>query len=48
MILQEIMYLFNYEPAISFTDFRTTAEFKYIQHLQNQEEQVQHFQCNIY
>lgn len=33
------VYLFNHEPARSFTDFRTTAEFKYIQHLQDQDEQ---------
>lgn len=39
LILQEIRYLLNYEPARSFTDFRTTAEFKYIQHLQDQDEQ---------
>lgn len=36
LILQEIMHLFNYEPARSFTDFRTTAECKHIQHLPDQ------------
>lgn len=39
LILQETIYLINYEPTRSFTDFKTTAEFKHIQHLQDQNEQ---------
>lgn len=39
LILQEITYLLNYESARSFTDFRTTSEFKYIQHLQDHDKQ---------
>lgn len=39
LTLQQIMHLLNYKPARSFTDCRTTAKFKYIQCLQDQDEQ---------
>lgn len=39
LILKEIIYLLNYKSARSFTDFRTTSEFKYIQHLQDHNKQ---------